>query len=157
MQSFVLIILFLISLFSMTSMASEFLNYVNGPTFLFTYGLTLLFTALAFGVEGLTKALMGLKYLFAREFVGGKQAIVLTKIYENIVKFSYGSAFIVFLIGLIALISGSGANREISHLLFLWENAISVMFMPFLYAAILCEGIIRPLKVKLENCDLVMQ
>lgn len=157
MQGFVLLLLFIVSLVSMTFMASQWSDYFNGPTLIFTYGLTFLFTAMSFGVDGLIKAISGVKFLFAQEFVGGKQAAFLAKVYESMIKFAYGAAFLVFIIGLIALISGSGADRSTRHLVFLWEYALAVLFMPYFYIAILCEGIIRPLKVKLENCDLVSQ
>lgn len=156
MQGFVLLLLFLVSLVAMTFMASEWLNYLNGPTLVFTFGLTFLFTAMSFGVDGLIRAISGVKFLFAREFAGGKQAASLAKIYENMIRFAYGAGFLVFIIGLIALIAGSGANREVSHLVFLWEFAVPVLFLPWLYMAILCEGILRPLKVKLEHCDLTL-
>lgn len=61
-------------------------------------------TIIAFGTDGLFKSLLGLKYLFTDEMVGGSQARYLSELYISQVKFLYGGALIGLIIGAIAIL-----------------------------------------------------
>ncbi|TDF39780.1 XRE family transcriptional regulator [Alteromonadaceae bacterium M269] len=154
MQGFIIIGLFIGLIGSMFVMASQPIHYLDAPTFIFTTCLMLLFTALSFGMKALVDALIGIKYLFAQEFTGGKKAQLLVKMYQAQITFFYGAAVIVFLIGLVAIMNGIPESFEENNLMDMLTSSVSVILMPFLYATLLCEGILRPLKIKLENCDI---
>jgi transcriptional regulator with XRE-family HTH domain len=154
MQGFVILGLFFGTLISLFFMASKLEHYLDGPALIFTYCFMFFFTTLAFGVKGLASSLAGLKYLFVQDFVGGKKATWLSKIYESQIKFCYGGALIMFFISLVAVIHLIAKSIEQGNILYTVTFYTPVVFMPLFYAAILCEGLLRPLKVKLETNEL---
>jgi transcriptional regulator with XRE-family HTH domain len=154
MQGLVILGLFFGTLISLFFMASKPEHYLDGPSLLFTCCFMFFFTALAFGVKGLASSLAGLKYLFVQDFVGGKKATWLSKIYESQIKFCYGGAIILFFISLVAVINLIAKSIPQDNVLYTVTFYVPVVFMPLFYAAILCEGLLRPLKVKLETNEL---
>ena len=112
---------------------------------LFLYGATIV----TFGTEGLFKSIVGLKYLFTDEMVGGTKAKYLAKVYTAQVKFLYGGALIGLVIGAIAILGNIDTYDN-----FIFQRASAVNLIVLFYAAILSEGLIRPLSLKLETCDI---
>ncbi|WP_076410524.1 helix-turn-helix domain-containing protein [Shewanella sp. UCD-KL12] len=142
----------LVSLFNLTS---EVDHYLDGPTVLFTLSITYLLTALSFGLDGLLRAITGLKYLFATDILGGNAAKYLTKIYSSQIIFCYAGALIISLIGTIAIIHSTVLSPLDAQLLLpSLQLSVPVVVLPFLYAVIFCECLIRPLKTKIESGDM---
>lgn len=155
MQGLILIALYLSTLTSLFFFASQPSVYFDLPSFIFVYAFTLLFTAIAFGVSGLQSSLVSLKYLFASEFAGGKKAQFLARVYASQIKFCYAGACILFCVGVIAIFRNITVLSSFNELgAAELEFSIPVLLLPFLYALILCEGLLRPLKIKLECADL---
>lgn len=106
-------------------------------------------TIITFGTSGMFKSLAGLKYLFTDEMVGGSQAQYLQQIYSSQVKFLYGGALIGLIIGAIAILGNIDTYEN-----FVFMRASAVNLIVFFYAAVLSEGIFRPLSIKLKTCDI---
>jgi len=157
MHGFIFIGVFLVSIFSLLNIAAHWLNYVDGPSLIFTFGLTSLLTLLTHGVEGLKAAIGGGKYLFAYEIVGGKRAQYLVSLYSSIIRFCYSSAALLFVIGLVSVIRGFAQATEADKVVWIAEFALPVLFLPLFYSVLLSEGILRPLKIKLATCDLALK
>lgn len=113
---------------------------------LFTYSCTVV----AFGSHGLIKSITGLSYLFANDIADSPASKFVSIVFKKQVTFIYGGALIAGLIGTIAIFSSSDALA--SHVVFL--NSFAVNILIFLYAAIIAEGILRPLSIKLEHREL---
>ncbi len=105
-------------------------------------------TIIAFGTDGLFKSLLGLKYLFTDEMVGGSQARYLSELYISQVKFLYGGALIGLIIGAIAILGNVDTYEN-----FVFQRASAVNLIVLLYAALLAETLFRPLSLKLKTCD----
>ncbi|WP_236701244.1 hypothetical protein [Thalassomonas viridans] len=95
------------------------------------------------------KSLTGLKYLFTEEMVGGSQAQYLGKLYSSQVKFLYGGALIGLIIGSIAILGNVDTYEN-----FVFQRASAVNLIVLFYAAVLSEGVFRPLSIKLKTCDI---
>jgi len=106
-------------------------------------------TIITFGTRGMFKSLEGLKYLFTEEMVGGTQAKYLAELYSSQVKFLYGGATIGLIIGAIAIL---GNIDTYENFVFLRASAVNLVVL--FYAAVLSEGIFRPLSIKLKTCDI---
>lgn len=106
-------------------------------------------TIITFGTSGMFKSLSGLKYLFTEEMVGGTQAKYLGEVYSSQVKFLYGGALIGLIIGSIAIL---GNIDTYDNFVFLRASAVNLVVL--FYAAVLSEGIFRPLSIKLKTCDI---
>lgn len=154
MQGFLIIGLIFGTILSLFFVASQPLNYLDGPSIIFTYCFMFLFTALSFGIKGVGQSISGLRFLFVQEFVGGKKAVYLAKIYGSQIKFCYGGSFILFFISVVAIIHVVAKSIEKDELLHMLTFQVPVVVMPFLYATITCEGLLRPLKIKLETSEL---
>lgn len=128
-------------------LAGELKYYFDLTVLSFTILFTYAATVISFGTEGFIKSILGLKYLFTNEIKGGDTAKYLVLIYNMQIKSCYGGALIAFLISSVA-IHGSHVHVEYLH------SSYAVSILLFVYASIFCEAIIRPLKVKLETCDL---
>ncbi|GLX78079.1 hypothetical protein tinsulaeT_14190 [Thalassotalea insulae] len=113
---------------------------------LFTYSSTVI----AFGSHGLVKSITGLGYLFTNDINHSPASEFLSIILKKQVSFIYGAALIAALIGTIAIFSSNEAvtSNEIFY------PAFAVNLLIILYAAIIAEGILRPLATKLEHRDL---
>lgn len=106
-------------------------------------------TIVTFGTRGMFNSLAGLKYLFTEEMVGGSQAQYLAKLYSSQVKFLYGGALIGLIIGSIAILGNIDTYEN-----FVFQRASAVNLIVLFYAAVLSEGIFRPLSIKLKTCDI---
>jgi len=107
-------------------------------------------TIIAFGFHGLIKSLTGLSYIFANEIAHSPATEFLAVIYKKQITFLYGGAFIGLLIGIIS-IHGNFTHIDTK---FGFHAAYAVCLLVLLYAAIIAEGILRPLATKLEHRDL---
>lgn len=133
------------------------LMYLAGSPYLFIDAASGLFlilflyaaTIVSFGTHGMFMSIAGLKYLFGDEIVGGNQAKYLASLYKSQVKFLYGGAFIGLILGAIA-INGNIDTYEG----FIFQRAWAVNLIVLFYAAILSEGLFRPLSIKLDTCDM---
>lgn len=105
-------------------------------------------TIITFGTSGMFKSLVGLKYLFTEEIVGGSQAKYLGELYSSQVKFLYGGGIIGLIIGAIAILGNIDTYDNFAIL-----RAFAVDLIVLFYAAVLSEGVFRPLSIKLKTCD----
>ena len=106
-------------------------------------------TIITFGTHGMFKSLTGFKYLFTEEMVGGAQAQYLATLYTSQVKFLYGGALVALMIGTIAILGNIDTYDN-----FTYQRAFAVNLVVLFYAAVLSEGIFRPLSIKLASCDM---
>lgn len=104
-------------------------------------------TVIAFGGHGLIKSVVGLKYLFATDINSTPASSHLARILKKQIHFIYGGAAVGFLIGSIAIHSHIGKGDPIAQGI---HPAYAVCLLVVLYAAIISEGILRPLASKLE-------
>lgn len=107
-------------------------------------------TIIAFGTSGMIKSLAGLKYLFTDELVGGAPAKYLANVYASQVKFLYGGALVGLVIGTIAIFGNIDTYEN-----FIFFRAFGVNLVVAFYAALLAEGVFRPLSIKLKTCDMI--
>ncbi len=124
-------------------------NFIDCASALFLILFLYAATIIAFGTDGMFKSVLGLKYLFSDEMKGGVQAQYLALLYKSQVKFLYGGALIGLMIGSIA-INGNIDTYEN----FVFNRAWAVNLIVLFYAAILSEGVFRPLSIKLATCDI---
>lgn len=124
-------------------------HYLDAASALFLVLFLYAATIVAFGTSGLLKSLSGLKYLFTDEMQGGAPAAYLAKLYKSQVYFLYGGALIGLLVGSIAIHGNVDTYEN-----FIFHRTYAVNLIVLFYAAILSEGIIRPLSIKLASCDL---
>lgn len=124
--------------------------FLDLPALLFVFLFTSAATIISFGVDGLQKSIMGLKYLFTDEIVGGAKAKRLAAIYQNQHKFVYAGAFVGLIINTISIHS----NFAIPEQPLVLHRAYAVNLLVLFYAAIIAEGVLRPLAVKLKTCDI---
>ena len=104
-------------------------------------------TAIAFGGQGMIKAIIGLKYLFASDISASDSTQFLSVIIKKQIHFIYGGAFIGLIIGYVAILSHYNEALETGSL----HAAYAVCLLALLYAAMIAEGILRPLAYKLEH------
>lgn len=107
-------------------------------------------TIIAFGTDSMLKSVIGLKYLFTDEIIGGEQAKYLSELYASQVKFLYGGALVGLLIGAIAILGNIDTYEN-----FVFQRASSVNLIVLFYAALLAETIFRPLSLKFKTCDML--
>ncbi len=103
-------------------------------------------TVIAFGPHGLTKSIIGLKYLFSNEIEATPASYFLARILSKQIIFVYAGAFIALLIGSISI------HSNVSESL-IFHRAYAVNILILFYAAIFAEGILRPLVTKLEKTE----
>lgn len=123
--------------------------YLDGASGIFLLLFVFAATIISFGTDGLLKSIAGLKYLFTEEMVGGTKAKHLSEIYKSQVRFLYGGALIGFIIGSIAIFGNIDTYEN-----FIFLRATAVNLIVLFYAAVLSEGIYRPLSIKLSTCDI---
>ena len=124
-------------------------HYMDAASGLFLILFLYSATIATFGTSGMLKSLSGLKYLFTEEMVGGTQAKYLGELYGSQVKFLYGGSFIGLIIGSIAILGNIDTYDD-----FVFLRASAVNLVVLFYAAVLSEGIFRPLSIKLSTCDI---
>ncbi len=149
MSGVITLTLIIVLIISLVNLASDVVHYIDGPTIIFFCSFLLLITILGHGIDGLKRSLTGLKFIFAGDILGGGGAKRLVGLYSNQITYSYASATLVFLIGLIAVIQQVGDQFETDNLLRILEYVIPILVLPYLYALIVSECILRPLKHKL--------
>ncbi|MBU1439487.1 MAG: helix-turn-helix domain-containing protein [Gammaproteobacteria bacterium] len=143
--------------FMIIALAVTMLMLLSGGFALFTDGYGLIFliafisaaTIVAFGVDGLIKSMTGFKCLFSQQIAGGNPAKYLANIYQSQIRFCYGGAIVAFFIGMVAIHGNLDfkAPKDI-------HRAYSINLLLLVYATLICEMILRPLKIKLSTCDL---
>ncbi|WP_286267657.1 hypothetical protein [Thalassotalea atypica] len=106
-------------------------------------------TIVSFGTRGMLQSLSGFKYLFTEEMIGGSQAKYLGELYNSQVKFLYGGSLIGLIIGFIGIL---GNIDTYDNFVFLRASAVNLVVL--FYPAVLSEGILRPLSIKLKTCDI---
>lgn len=116
---------------------------------LFTYSSTVI----AFGPNGMIKSIIGIRYLFSNDIKHTPASDFLSTILKKQVIFIYAGAFIASLIGTIAIFSSPDAiaNEAVFY------SSFAVNILIILYAAIIAEGILRPLSTKLETRKLAKE
>ena len=107
-------------------------------------------TAIAFGSHGLVKSISGLSYLFANDISSSPATSYLAEIYNKQIWFLYGGSLIGLIIGVIAIFSHYGQIDTEGAL----HASYAVNLLVLLYAAIIAEGILRPLCAKLKSRDI---
>lgn len=150
MQGLFAISVFIITLGSLFYLAAPLLVFVSGALITYTIAFLMSATIIAFGVDGLMSSLKGWRYLFTQEIKGGEAAVYLAKIYQFQIHFTYGAAVLAFAIG-VASIHG---NEPLFSDPVRVNEGYSVLSLAIVYAVILSEVILRPLKAKLETCDI---
>lgn len=116
---------------------------------LFTYSSTVV----AFGAHGLIKSITGLSYLFATDIAQTPASEYLSFIYKKQVVFIYGASIIATLVGSIAIFSSPEAIASEA----VFYSAVAVNLLIILYAAIIAEGIFRPLSIKLKHRKIIKE
>ena len=104
-------------------------------------------TAIAFGGQGLVKSVVGLRYLFASDISTSHATQFLSVILRKQINFVYGGAFIGLIVGYIAIMSHYAELASNNSL----QAAYAVCVLVLLYAAIIAEGVLRPLSIKLNT------
>ena len=104
-------------------------------------------TVIAFGSHGLLQSIKGLRYLFANEITPSSATEFLSTILKKQVFFMYGGALIALLVGSISI----HGNYKFIESDADFHAAYAVNILILLYAAIISEGILRPLAIKLER------
>lgn len=112
---------------------------------MFTYACTVI----AFGSHGLIKSISGLRYLFTSEINASDYSKHLAFIYQKQLVFTYAGALIAFATGSIAILSHAQDDNALAALPAAW--AVNILII--LYAAIVAEGIFRPLIAKIEAAN----
>ena len=130
-------------------LAGELKMFWDVYTLAFALFFTCAATISAFGVSGLLKSLGGLRYLFSDKVEGGKATDKLAQIYQKQIQFCYGGGVIGVMVGIISI----HANIELIEATVTIHRAYAVNVLLFLYCAIYCEAILRPLVAKLQASD----
>ena len=151
MQSLIALIVVCSSIIMLSMLAGNLKMFMDLYSILFLVLFTYSSTVIAFGSHGLFKSIKGLRYLFASEISSSPASEFLSLILKKQVIFIYSGSFIAVLIGIIAIFS---SEEAISSTL-IFYNAMAVNVLIILYAAIIAEGIFRPLATKLESRDLL--
>lgn len=102
-------------------------------------------TILSGGFAGIRLTLRGLSLLFSRNLIVSSDVAALKQLYQLQYKLCYSGALVLNLIGLISLLAHSASSTDD-----IFKTGIAVLALSWLYAAILAEGILRPLLYKLE-------
>jgi len=150
MQSFLALLVFTAAIGMFFILGGEAKFFADMPSALYLLLIMFSGTIIAFGFGGLIKSLRGLSYIFANDIAHSPATEFLAVIYKKQISFLYGGAFIGLLIGIISI------HSNFNHIdtKFGFHTAYAVCLLVLLYAAIIAEGILRPLTTKLEHRDL---
>jgi len=153
MQSLVALIMVGGSIVMLFLLAGNLKMYMDFYSILFLILFTYSSTVIAFGHHGVFKSIKGLGYLFASEISPSPASEFLSLILTKQIIFIYAGSLIASLVGCIAIFSSAEAiaSRQVFY------NAMSVNILIILYAAIIAEGIFRPLTTKLQPRDLFIK
>ena len=149
MKNFLALLVISGAITMLTFLAGALNTLIDGTTILFMTLFLYAATILTFGTDGMFKSLAGFKYLFTDEMIGGSKAQYLAEIYISQVKFLYGGALIMLTVGFIAILSNIDTYED-----FVYQRSSAINLISLFYAAILSEGIFRPLSIKLRTCDI---
>ncbi|QLE87603.1 helix-turn-helix transcriptional regulator [Shewanella sp. Scap07] len=149
MRAIVIIALVIGLMLSLFSVVAEISTYIDLPIAILIFCFTSLLTCLSVGVEGLLMSVRGVKYLFAEDIQGGEPIRRLANVYQQQITYVYASAILVWLVGLVAVVIEIGQQFDLHHLQQVFAYSIPVLILPFLYAVIGSEMLLRPLKSKL--------
>lgn len=147
MQSFLALLVVIGAVIMLGVLAGNLTMFIDIASILFVLLFMYAATVISFGTLGLIKSIKGLSYLFANEISPTPATEFLSIILKKQIFFIYGAAFIGILLGSIAI----HANVEES---IVFHRAYAVNLLVLLYAAIIAEGILRPLAAKLEHREL---
>lgn len=147
MQSFLALLVVMGAVIMLGVLAGNLTMFIDIASILFVLLFMYAATVISFGTLGLIKSIKGLSYLFANEISPTPATEFLSIILKKQIFFIYGAAFIGLLLGSIAI----HANVEES---IVFHRAYAVNLLVLLYAAIIAEGILRPLAAKLEHREL---
>jgi transcriptional regulator with XRE-family HTH domain len=150
MQSLIALIIVCGSIVMLFMLAGNLSIYLDFYSILFLTLFTYSSTIIAFGSHGLFKSIKGLGYLFANDISQSPASDFLSMILKKQVIFIYAGSFIAALIGCIAIFSSAEAIASDN----IFYSAMAVNILIVLYAAIIAEGIFRPLATKLESREL---
>lgn len=151
MKALAAIIILKLIIVGMMAMNGDFTDFFNLPNVLFVVFFTLAMTLLTYDLDRLISALKGIKYLFSQDIIGGSGAKQLAGTYKSQIQFCYGAGVILFLIGCIAILdvaADQAAGFEKGAI-----AGLGVNLLPLLYATMIAEGLLRPLKIKLLAAD----
>lgn len=151
MQSIVALIVVCSSIIMLFLLAGNIKLFMDLYSILFLVLFTYSSTVIAFGSHGLFKSIKGLRYLFASEISPSPASEFLSLILKKQIIFIYAGSFIAALIGIIAIFSSEEAISS-DHIFY---SVMAVNVLMILYAAIIAEGILRPLATKLQSRDLL--
>jgi len=147
MQSFLALIVVFGNIIMLAILGGELYIFKDVASILFICLFMYSATVIAFGSDGLIKSIKGLSYLFANDIAATPATEFLSIILKKQIIFTYGGALIGFLIGCIAI--HTNVDEPI-----IFHRAYAVNLVVMLYAALIAEGILRPLATKLESRNL---
>jgi len=147
MQSFLALLVVLGAIVMLVLLGGGFSMFMDAASIVFIILFMYSATIIAFGSHGFIKSIKGLSYLFASDISYSAATEYLALIYKKQIYFIYGAAVIGLLLGSIAI--HTNVDESI-----IFHRAYAVNLLVLLYAAIIAEGILRPLSTKLEHRDL---
>jgi len=147
MQSFLALLVVTGTIAMLALLGGNIAIFMDAASILFITLFMYAATVIAFGSSGLIKSIKGLSYLFASDISSTPATEFLSIILKKQIVFIYGAALIGLLIGSIAI--HTNVDESI-----VFHRAYAVNLVVLLYAAIIAEGILRPLSTKLEHRDL---
>ncbi len=147
MQSFLALVVVMGAVILLAVLAGNITAFIDIASILFVLLFMYAATVISFGSSGLIKSIKGLSYLFASDISPTPATEFLSVILKKQIYFVYGAAFIGLLLGSISI----HTNVEES---IVFHRAYAVNLLVLLYAAIIAEGILRPLAAKLGYREL---
>lgn len=150
MQSFIALLVVIGTIAMLAVLGGDIAMFMDAASILFIILFMYAATTIAFGSSGLIKSIKGLSYLFASDISPTPATEYLSFILHKQIYFIYGAALIGLLIGSIAI------HTNVDEAI-VFHRAYAVNLVVLLYAAIIAEGILRPLTAKLEQRDLAMK
>jgi len=150
MQSFLALLVVIGMIIMLAVLGGNISIFVDEASILFICLFMYSATVIAFGSNGLIKSIKGLSYLFANDIAATPATEFLSVILKKQITFTYGGALIGLLIGCIAI----HTNVDVP---IVFHRAYAVNLVVLLYAALIAEGILRPLATKLESRNLAIK
>mgnify|MGYP000645695780 CR=1 FL=1 len=147
MQSFLALLVVAGAIIMLAILGGNIAMFIDIASILFIVLFMYAATVVAFGSAGLLKSFKGLSYLFASDISPTPATEFLSVIFKRQIYFIYGAALIGLLIGSIAI------HTNVDEAI-IFHRAYAVNLVVLLYAAIIAEGILRPLATKLEHREL---
>ena len=147
MQSFLALLVVAGAIIMLAILGGNIAMFIDIASILFIVLFMYAATVVAFGSTGLLKSFKGLSYLFASDISPTPATEFLSVIFKRQIYFIYGAALIGLLIGSIAI------HTNVDEAI-IFHRAYAVNLVVLLYAAIIAEGILRPLAAKLEHREL---